>query len=744
MTSIQIDIKDGLSSSVAIKGPCIAATTANITLSGEQTIDGVAVVTDDRVLVKNQTTGADNGIYVVDTGDWRRSKDFNKTKDIKTGTMVNVVSGSTNAGWWEVTTTGDITVGTTSIVFALAISLSTGVGGTLPIAHGGTGQTTASAAFDALSPNTTRGDITFRNATTNARLAASTAGYLLQTNGAGADPSWAGFLQAGTSAATRTWQDKARERISVKDFGAVGDGATNDTTAIQAAETYRASIGGELYFPPGDYLIAGITVNRANGGGWRGTGNVRLLPNADSVILVDATGAVISSTTSKAFSVEGIEFHFNSHASVTGYREAAPYLTRISRCKFNRLQYSALFTGPNAATQTGWITISDIDQIGEGSWLFRGFDNTRYIFNININNFNQQGTGAAPWTGVNALFHFQRAISAYLNNINAASLDGATKGVYMQGDCQGVFLNNVIIGWPTYGVFGETWTDSLKPAYVYINNCGMDQPTVSGYDITGRTWRIHNSNATNGYLRSSTGPGFNVQATSSDITIRDTLAAYMNHDGIKVNVGASKVVLSGITAENNNQNAGGNFEINLTSCTWVDAILDGRSYIGSNGVNATGQRVVNGTTSKEVSRNTGSASTTAVTTQEDLMTYSIPANALKAGQKVRLTAWGTTAANANGKTVRLWFGANSVIDHNGTWNAIPWKITADIFILTTGGAATQEYNGVAWPSANVQTARQGTASNADNVAITVKATGQNGVASAGDINCQGFTVEIID
>ncbi|RTM07399.1 MAG: hypothetical protein EKK31_11590 [Hyphomicrobiales bacterium] len=121
MTSIQIDIKDGLSSSVAIKGPCRVATTANITLSGEQTIDGVAVVTDDRVLVKDQTTGSENGIYIADTGAWRRSKDFNKTKDIKTGTMVNVVSGSTGAGWWEVTTTGDITVGTTSIVFARAV-----------------------------------------------------------------------------------------------------------------------------------------------------------------------------------------------------------------------------------------------------------------------------------------------------------------------------------------------------------------------------------------------------------------------------------------------------------------------------------------------------------------------------------------------------------------------------------------------------------------------------------------------
>jgi hypothetical protein len=116
MTSIQIDIKDGLSSSVAIKGPCRVATTANITLSGEQTIDGVAVVTDDRVLVKNQTTGQTTASMSRHRS-WRRrrSKDFNKSKDIKTGTLINVTAGTTGVGWWQVSTTGDITVGTTSM-----------------------------------------------------------------------------------------------------------------------------------------------------------------------------------------------------------------------------------------------------------------------------------------------------------------------------------------------------------------------------------------------------------------------------------------------------------------------------------------------------------------------------------------------------------------------------------------------------------------------------------------------------
>src|SRR6185503_15893874 len=96
MTSSTTDRRLGLTGGTAIKGPCKAATTANITLSGEQTIDGVSCVTDDRVLVKNQTSAVDNGIYVVSTGVWRRAKDFSSNRDVKQGTAVFVTGGSTN------------------------------------------------------------------------------------------------------------------------------------------------------------------------------------------------------------------------------------------------------------------------------------------------------------------------------------------------------------------------------------------------------------------------------------------------------------------------------------------------------------------------------------------------------------------------------------------------------------------------------------------------------------------------
>lgn len=64
-----------------------------------------------------------------------------------------------------------------------------------------------------------------------------------------------GFLQSGVGAVARTVQARARERVSVKDFGALGDNATDDTAAIAAAYTAaRAATIGEVFWPDGTYL----------------------------------------------------------------------------------------------------------------------------------------------------------------------------------------------------------------------------------------------------------------------------------------------------------------------------------------------------------------------------------------------------------------------------------------------------------------------------------------------------------
>ena len=180
---------DAVKTGLDVKDSVKVATTANITLSGTQTIDGVAVSADERVLVKNQSTASENGIYDCKSGSWSRSSDFDANSEVTSGAFVFVEQGTVSAdSGFVLTTDGSITVGSTSLSFtqfsgagqitagdglqksgnALSADLKANGGlviesaeialkldassitGTLAISDGGTGATSASAARTAL------------------------------------------------------------------------------------------------------------------------------------------------------------------------------------------------------------------------------------------------------------------------------------------------------------------------------------------------------------------------------------------------------------------------------------------------------------------------------------------------------------------------------------------------------------------------------------------------------------------
>ena len=91
---------DSVAQGLDVKGSCRAATTGNITLSGAQTIDGVAVIAGDRVLVKDQSSAAQNGIYVAAAGAWSRSTDADTWSEL-VGAFTFVEEGTVNdnSGW---------------------------------------------------------------------------------------------------------------------------------------------------------------------------------------------------------------------------------------------------------------------------------------------------------------------------------------------------------------------------------------------------------------------------------------------------------------------------------------------------------------------------------------------------------------------------------------------------------------------------------------------------------------------
>ncbi len=97
------------------KESVVVATTANITLSGEQTIDGV-LTSASRVLVKNQSTQSQNGIYVSAAGAWTRSTDADSAAELE-GATVRVQQGTSNSDTTWIQTTDGITLGSSNIVW---------------------------------------------------------------------------------------------------------------------------------------------------------------------------------------------------------------------------------------------------------------------------------------------------------------------------------------------------------------------------------------------------------------------------------------------------------------------------------------------------------------------------------------------------------------------------------------------------------------------------------------------------
>jgi phage-related tail fiber protein len=107
----------------------LVATTANIVLSGTQTVDGVVLSADSRVLVKDQAQAKDNGIYTVTAGGaWKRAQDADTSIEVTPGLFVTVEKGAVHGdSVWQLVTDAPIVLGTTALTFEI-IAGPTGIG----------------------------------------------------------------------------------------------------------------------------------------------------------------------------------------------------------------------------------------------------------------------------------------------------------------------------------------------------------------------------------------------------------------------------------------------------------------------------------------------------------------------------------------------------------------------------------------------------------------------------------------
>ena len=110
---------DGVAQGLDIKDSCTVVATSNITLSGTQTIDGVSVSADQRVLVAGQSTATQNGIYLCKASTWTRTDDLAAGADAA-GVFTFIEKGTTNAenGFTCTSDKGSAVVGTNNLTFA--------------------------------------------------------------------------------------------------------------------------------------------------------------------------------------------------------------------------------------------------------------------------------------------------------------------------------------------------------------------------------------------------------------------------------------------------------------------------------------------------------------------------------------------------------------------------------------------------------------------------------------------------
>lgn len=230
---------DGVHSALAVKAPVATATTAEITLSGHQTIGGVLTTEGMRVLVKNQSNAALNGIYNASSGTWARSADFDGTRDIANGTLVYDAGGDVQ---YRVVCNTPVVVGTTTLTFQ--------------------------------------------------RIFFTTP-------------------------------------LSVLDFGAVGDGVTNDVAAIQAAiDAAYAAGGGTVYLPAGVYSVGPSQLNEIVYSGTVG-------------VLAGARGCLVSRAGVNLFG-DGIQ--------LTQIKPTSASLTAVLMLDIRNLEYRG-FT-----VDSGWVS----------------------------------------------------------------------------------------------------------------------------------------------------------------------------------------------------------------------------------------------------------------------------------------------------------------------------------------------------------------------------------------------------
>jgi len=312
------------------------------------------------------------------------------------------------------------------------------------------------------------------------------------------------FLQAGASGVARTVDSKLKDVVSVKDFGAVGDGTTNDTVAIQAAIDSLAA-GGVIYFPPGTYRVArnigtndrwGIKVTGSNitllGHGAtlrRFNTDISTYALAYPILLVGTPDSNVASATQNC-EVIGLTFtgentrHSSSGSALSDGRYAIALKntvnTIISDCRFDAIDSEAIFT--QAPYSYDYVSSA--------------YFNTTKNYQLRIKD-----------CLFNATLHSTNG-RALLHAVNLSGVDDC-----IVGNNQFFWCDNAVMGSGTYDIPSNTENDTWTPGGGWA---------LGAIKRTGRNWVIIGNVVRNSSEHAFYPEGMDVTITGNNIVCDST------------------------------------------------------------------------------------------------------------------------------------------------------------------------------------------------------------------------------
>ena len=499
-------------------GSVKAASTGNLVLSGFQTVDGVALTNSDRILVKDQNTAADNGIYLVASGAWSRSNDFNLALEINNSAVFVLAGGTLQGKSTWVQTANVTTLDTDPISFsAFSGPVVNQAGPGIILGSNGmvTAKEGAAIAFDgnnALVVDVYPGGglmITTNN-TTSATLTTSAAQLALTQSGVGA-----GVYGSATQSPTFTVDAKGRltTAASLTITPAFSSITSLPTTLagygiINAVLKTGDTMSGNLTIAPASGLAV-LDLSRATAATGQASLTLRTVSGAGAGIwqLYNQAGTSNFAIFSSILGADIMQLSTTGTANFTGSVQATSFIGNVTGSS------SSVTMAAGRTDSTPYPVLWGTT--GSTSQLYSASTVTIQSSTGTLNAINFVGTGQSNFTGSQAA--------------GIGTSTGALGGIMVQGNGSGAAFMSFHRPGAYAAYFGldtdNQWAvggwsmGASRYVLLHSGNYNSYSPTLTGGGATG-TWGINISGTAQ---NSNTVAGYNVSVgvAGSTIPLRD-------------------------------------------------------------------------------------------------------------------------------------------------------------------------------------------------------------------------------